>query len=238
MLELEAAGFATGPLGARLTLLQPDDRASDDGLRREFRHAAPCRFERRKRPRAIVYGHVNRHDGLIRLTSIKDAGTTFRILLPRLSEFHTEDLCVHGDSSCRTLPKSVTAVIIDDQLQVLQFVQRVFQANQWTAHCFLTASEALEFLSEDHAIDCLLIDLMMPGVDGTSMLEELEQRGSEIPVVLMSGFSKTNMHELLRFRCVSSLLEKPFRRTELVKAISAAVSRSTGPVIKSIERDH
>ena len=187
---------------------------------------------------AIVYGHVNRHDGLIRLTSIKDAGTTFRILLPRLSEFHTEDLCVHGDSSSRTLPKSVTAVIIDDQLQVLQFVQRVFQANQWTAHCFLTASEALEFLSEDHAIDCLLIDLMMPGVDGTSMLEELEQRGSEIPVVLMSGFSKTNMHELLRFRCVSSLLEKPFRRTELVKAISAAISRSTGPVIKSIERGH
>lgn len=186
---------------------------------------------------AIVFGHVNRHDGLIRLTSTKDVGTTFRILLPRLSEFHTESLCVGGDLSSHALAKFVSAVIVDDQLQVLQFVQRLFQANHWSAHCFLTASEALEFLSEGHPIDCLLIDLMMPCVDGTSMLEELEQRGSEIPVVLMSGFSDTNMNELLRFRCVSTLLEKPFRSTELVKAISAAVSRSIGPATKTMERD-
>lgn len=180
---------------------------------------------------AIVYGHVNRHDGLIRLTSTKDVGTTFRILLPRLSEFHTDSLRVNGDSLSHALPKLVTAVIVDDQLQVLQFVQRVFQANQWTAHCFLTASEALEFLSEGPAIDCLLLDLLMPGVDGASMLEELEHRGFEIPVVLMSGFSENNLNDLFRFRCVSSLLQKPFRPTELVKAISAAMSRPVPAVV-------
>ena len=186
---------------------------------------------------AIVFGHVNRHAGLIRLTSTKDVGTTFRILLPRLSEFHTESLRVGGDLSFHALPKFVSAVIVDDQLHVLQFVQRLFQANHWSAHCFLTASEALEFLSEGHTPDCLLIDLMMPCIDGTSMLEELEQRGSEIPVVLMSGFSETSMSELLRFRCVSSLLEKPFRPAELMQAISAAVSRSIGSATKITEHD-
>ncbi|MEJ7594550.1 MAG: ATP-binding protein [Planctomycetaceae bacterium] len=187
---------------------------------------------------AIVYGHVNRHDGLIRLKSTRDVGTTFRILLPRLSEFHAGGLRVGGDLSSRALPTRVTAVIVDDQLQVLQFVERLFQANHWSAHCFLTASEALEFLSEEHAIDCLLIDLMMPCVDGASMVEELEHRGLKIPVVLMSGFSQTNMNDLLRFQCVSSLLEKPFRSGELVKAISAAVSRSPDPVTRTLERDH
>lgn len=187
---------------------------------------------------AIVYGHVNRHDGLIRLTSTKDVGTTFRVLLPRLSEFRTERLRVNGDSSSHSQPKFVTAVIVDDQLPVLQFVERLFQANDWSAHCFLSASEALEFLSEGHAIDCLLIDLMMPGVSGISMLEELEQRGSEIPAILMSGFSETNMQELLRFRCVSSVLEKPFRPIELVTAISAAMSQSAGRVPKPIHREH
>ena len=178
---------------------------------------------------AIVFGHVNRHAGLIRLKSTRDVGTTFRILLPRLSEFHTEGLRVGGDLSSPVLPKLVTAVIVDDQLQVLQFVERLFQSNQWSAHCFLTASEALEFLSEGHAVDCLLIDLMMPGVDGASMVEELEHQGLEIPVVLMSGFSETNMNDLFRFRCVSSLLKKPFRAAELVKAISAAVGRFAQP---------
>ncbi|MBC7964862.1 MAG: response regulator [Fuerstia sp.] len=181
---------------------------------------------------AIVYGHVNRHDGLIRLTSTKDVGTTFRILLPRLSEFHTDSLRVNGDSSSHALPILVTAVIVDDQLQVLQFVQRVFEANQWTAHCFLTASEALEFLSEGPAIDCLVMDLMMPGVDGASMLEELAHRGLEIPVLVMSGFSENNVNDLFRFRCVSSLLEKPFRPAELVKAISAAVRHRIASVAR------
>jgi len=188
---------------------------------------------------AVVYGHVNRHNGLIRLTSTKDVGTTFRILLPRLSEFHTKSpRRVEGDLPSRVLPKSVTAVIVDDQLHVLQFVERLFQAHHWSARCFLTASEALEFLSERHPIDCLLIDLMMPGVSGTAMLEELERRRSAIPVILMSGFSETNMHELLRFQSVSSLLEKPFRSAELVKAISAAVSRSIGPVTQPIEHQY
>ncbi|RLT19920.1 MAG: hypothetical protein DWI29_04655 [Planctomycetota bacterium] len=53
---------------------------------------------------------------------------------------------------------------------------------------------------------------------------------SEIPVTLIGGFSETRMHELLRFRCVSSLLEKPFTPTALVNAISAAVSRSIDSV--------
>jgi FixJ family two-component response regulator len=184
-----------------------------------------------------VYGHVNRHEGLIRLTSAKDVGTTFRILLPRLSEFHTGNLHVNPAPAPLTLPKMVSAVIVDDQVQVLQFVQSVFQANQWTAHCFLSASEALEFLSEAPAVDCLVMDLMMPGVDGAAMLEELEQRRLNLPVVLMSGFFEKNMSELFRFRGVSSLLDKPFRPADLVKAINAAVIRQHSSAAKTLQRD-
>lgn len=186
---------------------------------------------------AIVYGHVNRHDGLIRLTSTKDLGTTFRIMLPRLSEFHVDNHRVNRASASLAIPKLLTAVVVDDQVQVLQFVQRVFQTNQWTAHCFLSASEALEFLSEAPAVDCLVMDLMMPGVDGASMLEELEQRGLKTPVVLMSGFFEQNTNDLFRFSCVSSLLEKPFRPADLVKAIHTAVILQNPSVATTFQPD-
>lgn len=173
---------------------------------------------------AVVFGHVNRHNGLIRLTSTENMGSTFRILLPRLSEFHTDAVPSKILDVQNEKPLSVTAVVVDDEMQVRQVVESLFKANSWTAHCFGSACEALEFLSEDIEVDCLLVDLMMPGVDGATMLEELENRGISIPVVVMSGYSTTEMNDVLRFRSVASRIDKPFRPSDLVKAISAAVN--------------
>jgi|GEM_PF-1166230 len=186
---------------------------------------------------AVVFGHVNRHNGLIRLTSTESVGTTFRILLPRHSEFHTEIFPPKQVTLQTEKPQSLTALVVDDQLQVRQVVESIFQANSWTAHCFGSACDALEFLSEETEVDCLLIDLMMPGVDGTTMLEELEHRGISIPVVVMSGYSTTDMNDVLRFPSVVSRIEKPFRPVDLVNAISAAVNGSRGEISKSVRPD-
>ena len=186
---------------------------------------------------AVVFGHVNRHNGLIRLTSTESVGTTFRILLPRLSDFHADTVPPKQVNLQTEKPQSLTALVVDDQLQVRQVVESLFQANSWTVHSFGSACEALEFLSEETDVDCLLIDLMMPGVDGTTMLEELEHRGISIPVVVMSGYSTTDMNEVLRFRSVVSHIEKPFRPADLVNAMSAAVNAARGEISKSVTPD-
>lgn len=179
---------------------------------------------------AVVFGHVNRHNGLIRLTSTESVGTKFRILLPRLSEFHVETTNPKQPVVQTEKPQSLTAVVVDDQLQVRQVVESLFQANAWTAHSFSSACDALEFLSEDVEVDCLLIDLMMPGINGATMLEELEHRGISIPVVVMSGYATSDMDEILHFRSVTSRIEKPFKPDDLVNAISAAVKNSRGKI--------
>ncbi len=186
---------------------------------------------------SVVFGHVNRHNGLIRLTSTESVGTTFRILLPRLSEFHAETVPSKQLTDLNEKTQSLNVVVVDDQLHVRQLVENLFQANSWTSHCFGSACEALEFLSEDRDVDCLLIDLMMPGVDGATMLEELEHRGIFIPVVIMSGYSTTGMNEVLRFRSVASRIEKPFRPSGLIEAISAAVNGRRGKFSESVRPD-
>ena len=183
---------------------------------------------------AVVFGHVNRHNGLIQLTSTESAGTTFRILLPRLSEFHADDVSSQQINLAAEKPTPGTAVVVDDELPVREVVESLFKANSWTAHCFGSASEALEFLSEDGQVDCLLIDLIVPDVDGATMLAELEHRGISIPVVVMSGHSTTDIEHVLRYRSVASRIDKPFRPAELVNAISAAVNRSRSENTKSV----
>ena len=179
---------------------------------------------------AVVYGHVNRHNGLIRLTSQRGVGTTFRILLPRQSEFHAPPLRFSGiDGGDHAMPKALSVVIVDDQVQVLEVVERMLQPNGWTVHCFTSVCAAMEFLSELPVVNCIVIDLMMPGVDGMSMLEELEQRGIDIPVIVMSGYSSTDIDDLRRFSAVTSFLQKPFKPEQLQQAISAAVDPSAVP---------
>ncbi len=173
---------------------------------------------------AVVYGHVNRHNGFIRLKSVQGVGTTFRILLPRQSEFHASHVRLSSMQDSLAAQKSLSVVIVDDQLQVLQVVERSLQTSGWVVRCFTSVGDAMEFMSDDAKVDCVVLDLMMPGVEGTSMLEEMQQRGMDIPVVVMSGFSTTDIDDLGRFPAVTSYLQKPFKPEQLQCAIRAAVN--------------
>jgi signal transduction histidine kinase/AmiR/NasT family two-component response regulator len=172
---------------------------------------------------AVVYGHVNRHDGLIQLQTSPGNGTSLRILLPYSSELVSNDATPIMDSLVTTVSEGFTVVAVDDQVEVLDVIQRTLAACRVKIIGFLTATEALEFLSENNSIDCILLDMVMPVVDGTAMLEALSQRGNVVPVVIMSGYSSRNLEDFPGLPGVSAVLQKPFRPGDLVKAICSAI---------------
>lgn len=179
---------------------------------------------------SVVYGHVNRHDGLIRVSSRRGEGTTFRILLPQTDckVPDDSDSVDRGDSSIITSVSGGRIVAVDDQLTVLNVVQRACEASGMHVSAFRTATEALEFIADTHGIDCLLLDMMMPEFDGHAMLEELYQRGIHIPVIVMSGYSQTNAEDYSMFPNVRMTMQKPFRKSQLIRAIRNVVSQ--GPM--------
>lgn len=179
---------------------------------------------------SVVYGHVNRHDGLIRVSSRRGEGTTFRILLPKTDcTVSTDtDFVDRGDSNIIVPASSGRIVAVDDQQTVLDVVQRACEASGMRVSVFRTATEALEFIADTDDIDCLLLDMMMPEFDGHSMLEELYQRGIHIPVIVMSGYSQTNAEDYSMFPNVRMTMQKPFRKSQLIRAIQNIASQ--GPV--------
>ncbi|MBL8813814.1 MAG: response regulator [Planctomycetaceae bacterium] len=186
---------------------------------------------------SVVYGHVNRHDGLIQVISRPGEGTTFRILLPQTDstasiDTNHDDL---SDSGATAHVSHGTIVAVDDQQTVLDVVQRACERSGLRANVFRSATEALEFIADTPGIDCLLLDMMMPEFDGHAMLEELYQRGIHIPVIVMSGYSQTNAEDYSMFPNVRMTMQKPFRKTQLIRAIRSIVAEN--PVSKVAEND-
>jgi signal transduction histidine kinase len=177
---------------------------------------------------AVVYGHVNRHDGLIQLTSGLGQGSRFRILLPRSSK----SVPFAAEVPDHRMPVRNTArmrvVALDDQKNVLDVVERSLQTISGQCTSFTCATSAMEFLAENQPVDCLLLDMMMPVVDGPSVLEELSNKGIQIPVVLMSGYSSENLGDYSGLPLVRAVLQKPFRPEDLISVLRQAVAAPVG----------
>jgi signal transduction histidine kinase len=174
---------------------------------------------------AVVYGHVNRHDGLIQLSSTPGQGSCFRILLPK-----THLLLPAQPEERPQIPPVESAkrhaiVAVDDQRCVLDFVSDALSSESTVVHTFTTATDALEFFAEHQDVDCLLLDLIMPGLDGGAMLEEMTVRNISVPAIVMSGFSTVNLNEFLRFPGVKAVLQKPFRPNELISTVQSVISK-------------
>ena len=90
----------------------------------------------------------------------------------------------------------------------------------------------MEFLAENHPVDCLLLDMMMPVVDGPSVLEELSNKGIQVPVVLMSGYSSGNLGDFSRLPLVRAVLQKPFRPEDLIAVLRRAVAAPADSTVR------
>ncbi len=173
---------------------------------------------------AVVYGHINRHNGLIQISTKAGQGCRFRILLP-LSTQPLPSVAKSPVEPVRTpLPKVLRVVAVDDQQQILDVVQRTVGTIGGETKTFASSTDALEYITENRNISCLLLDMMMPVLDGPSMLEELAIKGIEIPIVLMSGYSTENLGDFPKMRAVKGVLQKPFKPEELITVLTDALA--------------
>jgi signal transduction histidine kinase len=179
---------------------------------------------------SVVYGHVNRHDGLIQLTSCPGEGSRFRILLPRSAmPARVEPAGLHP-STLSTISRTIRIVAVDDQTETLEVIGRTMELIGGKAELFTCATDALEHLVEHKDADCLLLDLMMSPVDGPSMLEVLHAKGIQLPVILMTGCSTEGIPAATGDLQVHGVLQKPFRPEELISLVNEVLASETPAV--------
>jgi signal transduction histidine kinase len=181
---------------------------------------------------SVVYGHVNRHDGLIQLTSFPGEGSRFRILLPRSAMPARIEPVGSHPSALSTTSRITRIMAVDNQTETLEVIGRTIELIGGKADLFTCATDALEYLVEHKEADCLLLDLMMSPVDGPTMLEVLHAKGIHLPVILMTGCSTDEIPAITGDLQVHAVLQKPFRPEELISMINDLLSDES-PIVKA-----
>ncbi len=112
-------------------------------------------------------------------------------------------------------------LVVDDEPATREMVVELLREEGVDAHPAGGVDEALEALQQGH-FEAILSDIQMPGKDGFTLLSELRQRGTTIPVILMTSFgTEETAHEAVAAGAFDCLL-KPFARSALLESVHRA----------------
>jgi PAS domain S-box-containing protein len=136
---------------------------------------------------ATVYGIVKQHNGYIYVYSEPGRGTTFKIYLPAVEHENLQT------DTQKIMPKPVgseTILVVEDEPSICELVIEILQP---LGYRLLTAANGKEALttSADYTeqIPLLLTDVVMPGLNGRELAEEIKKDRPEIKVIFMSGYT-------------------------------------------------
>ncbi len=166
---------------------------------------------------AVVYGVVTDHDGVITVDSQPSEGTTFNIFLPASEE------PVHIGSTVELQDQALngqgTILVAEDDPMVRGLVQRVLEKAGYTVITTVNGAQAVErFEQQHHNIDLVLLDAIMPIMNGWEAYDAITSIQPDIPVLFCSGYS----HGVFPpgfFDGTRQMLSKPYQSNELLREI-------------------
>jgi signal transduction histidine kinase len=173
---------------------------------------------------ATVYGIVAQSDGFIRVLSTEGRGSTFQVYLPHVEQVAavTEAPAVPSAAAAQPPPQRLTVLLVEDDTEVRQTVQQLLDALGFDVIETRNAEEAIEFFEHDgSAVDMLMTDIVMPGVNGWQLAEQLKRFRPALKVLFVSGYSEAEMGELHTFGENELFLQKPFTLVDLEQKLEA-----------------
>ena len=182
------------------------------------------KFQGRGLGLAAVLGIVRSNNGAVLVESQSGLGTIFRILFPASSRPLSKPASL---PTARDLPAIAgTVLVVDDEELVAAAVQTVLERSGCRVLIARDGYEAAETFGQNpQAVDLILLDMKMPRMDGPEAFAKLREIRANVPIILTSGFSDT---EVVGRLCDGSeavvFLQKPFGPSELVSEVRTLLS--------------
>jgi CheY-like chemotaxis protein len=120
-----------------------------------------------------------------------------------------------------------TILVADDEQMVLKFVSLVLERAGFTVHTVTSGAAALEMAANfPEPPDLVILDLVMPEMDGVQLSDRLKDIYPNLRILFMSGYNQ----EEIDLRCgsrpeLSGLLKKPFTSSELLSRVRQVIAR-------------
>jgi two-component system cell cycle sensor histidine kinase/response regulator CckA len=179
---------------------------------------------------ATVYGIVKQTGGFISVDSEIGKGTTFRIHLPR----HHAEATAAAEPEERAAPRDITGedtiLLVEDEEAVRSFAARALKLRGYNVLEAAGGEEALEIVKQrPAAIHLLITDVVMPNMDGPTLVRAVKRLRPDMAVIFMSGYAEEAFRRHDEKAEELHFLPKPFGLKQLAAKVKDVLSNSPAP---------
>jgi two-component system cell cycle sensor histidine kinase/response regulator CckA len=178
---------------------------------------------------ASVYGMVKQSGGFIYPDSEVGKGTTFRIYLPRYHADKDEEIAPAKEKKKEQKAADLTGtgrvLLVEDEEVVRNFAVRALKRQGYKVLEAASGVEALEVMEKNKGkIDIVVSDVVMPEMDGPTLLKELRKKNPDIKIIFVSGYPNDAFKAALGDENFA-FLPKPFSLPQLAAKVKEELSR-------------
>lgn len=172
---------------------------------------------------STVYGIVKQTGGFIFVDSAVGVGSTFEMLFPaeRARSPEKARAEVTKQSDCIDIKSSGVVLLVEDEAPVRAFASRALQLKGFSVIEAACAEDALDLLKDDALmVDVFVTDVVMPGVDGPTWVNQALQKRPNTKVVFVSGYAENRCDQLADNVPNAVFLPKPFSLAQLTSTVA------------------
>ncbi|MCC5615515.1 PAS domain S-box protein [Nostoc sp. CHAB 5836] len=165
---------------------------------------------------STVLDIIKSHNGFIEVSSNVGRGSKFEVFLPAVEV--TQELEIeHLD----LLPgKGELILVVDDEAEIREIATIILENHNYK---ILTASNGIEaialYAEHKHQINAVVMDIMMPEMDGITAIRTLQKMNPQVQIILCSGLNSTDVFAQAEEVNVQAVLSKPYTARELLNSL-------------------
>lgn len=170
---------------------------------------------------AAVYGTMLHHNGYVEVRSEENKGTIFGLSFKITGDIEMEDNKdgnETGDYEMKGASKRI--LVVDDEQMNRIVLPDLLESMGYDSLVAADGYEALEiYQREKDSIDLIILDFMMPELNGKETFLKLLEIDSDVQVIVASGFSENEDIEQMKEKGLAGVLRKPYRTTDLERVL-------------------
>jgi len=173
---------------------------------------------------ASAYGIIRNHGGAIKAQSELGYGATFIIYLPASAKQVSAD--AQGDPD-GLVSGSGVILLVDDEPLILDTASEMLQMLGYTVYRAPNGQEAVSiYMARHETIDLVILDMILPGMNGAQILKLLKDINPDVRVILSSGYSmQGDARDVMDMGC-TGFIQKPYTFAEISTLVNNAIRPS------------